>query len=346
MPLHLITGHSNEPHITSGDVGSFNAGIFGGGEFVLDRGRKFEIEVVNNNLVKIYDGDLIMQGRHMSLQSGSTEELAIENGTADRNRIDLIVARYKQDVATGIESAEFAVIKGTATAGTAVTPEYTHGDILNGGCAVNEMPLYKIPISGISIGEPEKVFNVSGAVSKSGDTMTGTLILKRLFGDTAETGGLFPSAYTIGSERSFAITRMINEAVESMLFFNKNGLGLFDAVNNEYSYFARMVKGTYIGDNNESQFIDLGFTPSVVIVMRTDGATRNHDPNREVPSYYGGIATNETKCAEWYNGEQKPIISIENNGFRVYSLTLKNDNRTLLSILTNVNSSFNYIAFR
>lgn len=339
MPLHLVTGHSNEPHITAADVGSFNAGLFGSGEFVLDRGRKFEIEVVNNNLVKIYDGDLIMQGRHMSLQNGSTVELAIENGTADRNRIDLIVARYKQDVATGIESAEFAVIKGTSTTGTAVTPEYTHGDILSGGCAVAEMPLYKIPISGLSIGEPEKVFNISGAVSKNGDTMTGTLTLKRLFSDTAETGGLFPSAYTIGSERSFAITRMVNEAVESMLFFNKNGLGLYDALNNKYSYFARVVKGTYIGDGNESKFINLGFTPSIVFVITKDGLISDYIDSPQ-KWFFGGLAFNGNPCAFWYEYTDHPIISISENGFNVYTKTLGNH-----SIRTNSQSSYFYIAF-
>lgn len=339
MPLHLITGHSNGAHITSGDMGSFNAGIFGDGEFVLDRGRKFEIEVVDNNLIKIYDGDLIMQGRHMSLQSGSTVELTIENGIADSNRIDLVVARYKQDVVTGIESAEFAVIKGTTTEGPAVTPEYTHGDILSGGCAVAEMPLYKIPISGISVGEPEKVFNVNGTVSKNGDTMTGTLILKRLFGDTAETGGLFPSAYTIGSERSFAITRMINEAVESMLFFNKNGLGLFDAVNNEYSYFSRVVKGTYTGDAKASKFIDLGFTPSIVYVCTKDGIAGDHLSGAE-KRFHGGLALAGNPCSFWYNSTENPIISIAENGFNVYKTNLGNH-----SVCTNDAAVHFYIAF-
>jgi hypothetical protein len=166
MPLHLITGHKGEAHISSADVGAFNAGVFGQGEYVLNTGQKFKIEVLSNNAVKIYDGDLIMQGRHISLKSGSSEELAIDNGTADLNRIDLIVIRYTQDIETGIENAEFAVIKGIPAV-EAVAPEYTTGNILSGGCVLHEMPLYKIPISGLAIGEPVKLFTECGNVGDS-----------------------------------------------------------------------------------------------------------------------------------------------------------------------------------
>lgn len=338
MPLHLITGHKDEAHISSADAGAFNAGVFGQGEYVLNTGQKFKIEVLSNNAVKIYDGDLMMQGRHISLKNGSSEELTIENGTADLNRIDLVVVRYTQDISTGIENAEFAVIKGTPEV-AAVAPEYTTGNILSGSCVLHEMPLYKIPISGLSIGEPEQLFIVTEKVSKEGDTMTGTLKLKRMFGETAESGGLFPSAYTIGDERTFAMTRFVGDDAESMLFFNRNGLGLFDAANNDYSYFSRAVTGTYTGDGNESQFIDLGFTPSAVLVTRRDGLTAyTRGDAYEYYTFYGGIALNGLPCA---TGGYS-IITIENDGFKVY----KADADSKRSIRTNSSDTFYYIAYR
>lgn len=338
MPLHLVTGHKGEAHISTADVGAFNAGIFGQGEYVLNTGQKFRIEVLSNNAVKIYDGDLVMQGRHISLKSGSSEELTIDNGAADLNRIDLVVVRYTQDISTGIENAEFAVIKGIPAV-EAVAPEYTTGDILSGGCVLHEMPLYKIPISGLAIGEPEQLFVVTEKVSKEGDTMTGTLKLKRMFGETAETGGLFPSAYAIGEDRSFAITRMVNDAVESMLFFNRYGLGLLDAANEDYSYFSRAVLGTYSGDGNESKFIDLGFTPSAVLITRRDGITAyTHGDAKEFYEFYGGIALNNFPCASGgYN-----IINIENGGFRVYKTTIESGRL----VHTNTTDTFHYIAYR
>lgn len=339
MPLHLITGHKGEAHISSADVGAFNAGIFGKGEYVLETGRKFEIDVLSNNAVKIYDGDLIMQGRHISLKSGSSEELTIENGTADQNRIDLVVVRYTQDVSNGVENAEFAVIKGTATTGEAQAPEYTTGDILSGGCILHEMPLYEIPISELTIGEPVKLFQPEGKVSKTGDVMTGTLRFKRIFDEKEESGGIFPSAYTIGDDRTFAVTRLVNDETESMLFFNKNGLGLLDAANEDYSYFTRSVSGTYTGDGNESKFIDLGFTPSAVMIARRDGVSSYEETEGNLHFYFtGGIALKNFPCATGgYN-----IISIENGGFRVYKQ--KADNYR--DIETNSTETFHYIAYR
>lgn len=338
MPLHLITGHKGEAHISSADVGAFNAGVFGQGEYVLNTGQKFKIEVLSNNAVKLYDGDLIMQGRHISLKSGSSEELTIDNGTADLNRIDLIVVRYTQDIETGVESAEFAVIKGEPAV-AAVAPEYTTGNILSGGCVLHEMPLYKIPISGLAIGEPEQLFVVTEKVSKEGDTMTGTLKLKRMFGETAESGGIFPAAYTIGNERTFAITRFVDDATESMLFFNRHGLGLFDAANTDYSYFSRAVTGTYTGDGNESQFIDLGFTPSAVLVTRKDGLTAyTHGDAVSFYDFYGGIALKDNPCAT--GGYQS--ITIENDGFRVYVQSADSYRK----VKTNMKDTFYYIAYR
>ena len=64
------------------------------------------------------------------------------------------------------KNAEFAVIKGTPDT-EAVAPEYTTGNILSGSCVLHEIPLYKIPISGLSIGEPEKLINEIGVIGDS-----------------------------------------------------------------------------------------------------------------------------------------------------------------------------------
>lgn len=342
MPLHLITGHKGEAHISSADIGAFNAGIFGKGEYVLDLGRKFEIEVVTNNLVKIYDGDLVMQGRHISLKNGSYEELTIENGTADMNRIDLIVVRYRQDIATGIESAEFAVIKGTATAGEATAPEYTTGDILSGGCVLHEMPLYKIPISGLTIGEPEEVFKGCGAI---GDAMTfrgwnplnsidedtpkrwkelGTGIYMidlpdRIIGQPSQWGLLYN---TVCAEE--VAQKFIVQASGETYRRNANGLGWYgtDWRSGEWaivydSMLPQTVTGTYTGNGEYEQFIDLGFTPSSVEVYTSNG--KQYTYNGAGEGFSGGLALNGQNCT-WQRAINTwiTIISIVEGGFKVF----------------------------
>ena len=75
MGLQLVTGQGATDHVTSAQAGSMHAGIVGEGRYVLNRGNKFAYEVVSNNLVKIKDGDLMNQGRHMIIPANDYEEM-------------------------------------------------------------------------------------------------------------------------------------------------------------------------------------------------------------------------------------------------------------------------------
>lgn len=151
MSLHLVTGHKGTAHVTAEDHGALNAAIFGDVEAILETGRQMEASAITPNIVRIYDGDLIMQGRHIRIVADTYEDVAIENGTVDKNRNDLIVVRYTKEAETGIEGVAFAVIKGTETSGTASDPAYTKGDILSEACLLHEMPLYRVCIEGINV---------------------------------------------------------------------------------------------------------------------------------------------------------------------------------------------------
>ena len=158
MSTHLITGYAGKEHITSADQGSFNAAVMGGGEFVMERGEQFRCQVISNNNVRIYDGDALMQGRHIIIDRNTYEETTHENGTQGYKRIDLIVLSYEKDEDSSVESVKLEVIKGAPAENNPIVPEYTKGDILNSGASKNQMPLYKIPFDGLSIGEPVKLF--------------------------------------------------------------------------------------------------------------------------------------------------------------------------------------------
>ena len=158
--LHLVTGYAGKAHITADDQGSLNAAVFGEGQFVLNRGNKLSASIVTNNQIKVLDGDILMQGRHIRLNSGSFVELAIENGAQGYNRHDLIVARYTKSSSTGVEDCNLIVIKGTATTGAASDPEYTSGDIIGGNALQNDMPLYRVPINGLNVQELVPLFTV------------------------------------------------------------------------------------------------------------------------------------------------------------------------------------------
>lgn len=157
--LHLVTGYAGEEHITSNDQGSFNAALMGIGEFVLERGKQFEIQVISNNKVRIFDGDLLMQGRHIRLKEDTYVDLFFENGTQGYKRTDLIAVRYEKDPITNIESASLVVIKGVPTEDAYVSPEKITGDIISEHALQNDTLLYKVNFDGLGIQEPEKVFS-------------------------------------------------------------------------------------------------------------------------------------------------------------------------------------------
>lgn len=158
--LHLVTGHADKAHVTAADYASLNAAIFGDGQFVLNRGNKFATTTISNNCIRVADGDIIMQGRHIRLNEGSYVDLVIENGAQGKVRNDLIVVRYTKDSLTGVEECNLVVIKGNETTGGATDPEYTAGDIINDHVLLAEMPLYRVPLDGLNVDDLVCLFDV------------------------------------------------------------------------------------------------------------------------------------------------------------------------------------------
>lgn len=170
--LHLVTGHAGKAHVMAADHGSLHAALFGEGEYVLDRGNQFANTVISNNQVRITDGDLLMQGRHIRLNEGSYVDLTVENGTQGMVRHDLVVARYTKDSLTGVEDCNLVVIKGTANASTATDPDYTVGSIIHDNALLAEMPLYRIEIENLTIVQLVPLFTVLPTVDEQYKTLT------------------------------------------------------------------------------------------------------------------------------------------------------------------------------
>lgn len=210
--IHLVTGHSGAPHVTAADAASLNVGIFDNGRYVLNVGKKLKCTVTTNNNIRIEDGDILMQGRHIRVATGEAVNLFIENGEQNKKRNDLIVCRYTR-AADGKEKAEIAVIKGNSAEGAAEMPTYTDGNI-SAGDELAEMPLYRVPIDGITVGKPIPLFTVlktglereketrelvNSALPKSGGTITGTLTQQGMFKlGTANYGTELPAPGNIG----------------------------------------------------------------------------------------------------------------------------------------------------
>ena len=164
----LVTGHAGKAHATAEQAAGLNAGILGLDDYVLNVHDKFKITVVSANKVTIGTGELVMQGRHVS--QGTPEDLIVTNGSQGQKRNDLIVCRYTKG-SQNIESAELVVVRGTPTTGTPTDPALNTTSPLDGGTTY-DMPLYRIPLDGITIGTPVALFNVLKPMSDVWDSLT------------------------------------------------------------------------------------------------------------------------------------------------------------------------------
>ena len=173
MSIELVTGFTGKAHISSLDVAKFNAGAFGPGEYVFAgvKDDKLKATMASSNKVHISSGNAMMQGRHFWVDAAGVD-LTVQTGTQGQKRNDLVVARYAKNASTGVESVSLVVIKGTPTTGTPADPSYTRGDILNGNALANDMPLWRIPLNGITVGTPVQLFQEFASAKDAWDSVS------------------------------------------------------------------------------------------------------------------------------------------------------------------------------
>lgn len=166
--VELVTGHAGKAHATAEQAAGLNAGILGLDDYVLNVHDKFKITVVSANKVTVGTGELVMQGRHVS--QGTPEDLIVTNGSQGQKRNDLIVCRYAKG-SQNIENAKLVVVRGTPTTGTPTDPALNTTSPLDGGTTY-DMALYRVPLDGITLGDPVPLFNVLKPMSDVWDSLT------------------------------------------------------------------------------------------------------------------------------------------------------------------------------
>ena len=170
MTMNLITGKAGAPHITSSDQGAMQAGLVGNGNYLLQGGDgKFPavtMQSANKALVPVLN--LVIEGRYARVTAAET--VTIESGVTGLNRNDLICVKYTRD-SNNIETIALAVLKGTATSGTAADHTVPSGSILNNSGTV-WIPIARIPISGITAGTPVMLVKQLPPMSQLWDSVT------------------------------------------------------------------------------------------------------------------------------------------------------------------------------
>lgn len=159
MSFEIVDGMTGTKHISSDDLSALNIATIGESNCVLNYGDNFKLTMTNANTATLGTGVGMVGGKRFWNQASTSR--TVQSGTQGQKRNDLIVARYAK-TSDGIESIKPFVIKGTPTTGTASDPEVT----------ANDLKLWRVPLDGISVGTPVKLFEPVTPLATIGDSVS------------------------------------------------------------------------------------------------------------------------------------------------------------------------------
>ncbi len=169
MAFDGVFAFLGKDHITASQLGRIVEGVAGKGRYVLPTLNQMTAEMQTANKVRVGTGDLVMDGRVVTNEAAV--DLTVESGTSGYKRNDLVVCRYTKNASTGVEKFAAEVVKGTPTTGTAADPKVTEGDISSGSASA-VMPLWRIPLDGITPGAPVRIAPVASTLKTLGDSVS------------------------------------------------------------------------------------------------------------------------------------------------------------------------------
>ena len=254
---YLITGYHGEPHVTAENDRGIQSGIIGAGRYVLPTGEQFRAEYIGNNTIRMYNGKLMDNGAAAGIPAGEYIDFPIANAGQGMKRNDLIVFQYSRDTSTMIETGTFMVVQGTESSGTASDPELTKADLLSGDAVLDQMELYRISVSGVTIAAPTKLFAVSRYLQEcaDGDHTHGKITNDGKIGTssnqflTTTTGGAITTSTAsrvtelLGVSKTDHTHSLTDGAITGVLPVSKGGLPAVTATDN--GKFLRVVGGAW-----------------------------------------------------------------------------------------------------
>ena len=235
MTIELVDGKAGVAHISSEDKAIIHQAKFSKSDVVYDWGDSFKCSMSSSNRATVGTGCASIQGLDWHITSA--ESVTISNGSQGMKRNDIICAHYNRNPKTGNELVELVVLKGTPNATAAADPTIPSGKILSGAVDAY-MPLWRVPLNGITVGTPVRLFTPRGALWDSvtlynakGFTVirTGMMMLVKYSGSFAgDSWSSVQCEYTIptGLRPPIEVNGMVcvsNGQTARMLIVNPNG---------------------------------------------------------------------------------------------------------------------------
>ena len=180
MTIELVDGKAGVAHISSEDKAIIHQAKFSKSDVVFDWGDAFKCSMSSSNRATVGTGCASIQGLDWHITSA--ESVTISNGSQGMKRNDIICAHYNRNPKNGNELVELVVLKGSPNATAAADPTIPSGKILSGAVDAY-MPLWRIPLDGITVGTPVRLFTPRWALWDS---------VTLPFGKSNGNGGIYP----------------------------------------------------------------------------------------------------------------------------------------------------------
>lgn len=137
--------------ITAQQDADLYAGLAGSGRLVLNIGKKMAAEIVDNNTVRIYDGEMITNGRRIHIDAGTYDDFIIETGTQGTVKYYTIGYRLYSD--DGKQLCEQQIKSDSSQITT-----FDEGDFRDGATDIF-VSVYRIKQDGISLVSATQLFD-------------------------------------------------------------------------------------------------------------------------------------------------------------------------------------------
>ena len=303
--IKIVTGKTEENHITSEDDRYKHAAIFGRYASILDVGEHLSPSIVSATTIRIASGDIMLGGTHGRIPFGSYEDVEIVSGTTGYNRMDAIVVAYKKF--GGIESMAIEVVKGEPTTGTPVLdtdtltskyglPPYDPGTgQYTQEFDSNQLPMYGDPMTG------DKACAVICTVTLEGvniKEITQRAKTHALAEDKINLTNIFPTLYTITSK--------IVQVNNSLVSYSESANTKFRDIDESLVTLARGIRDTKDNVSENSKNIAknseaINQQNSVIETMSTqimDLVSSVHSLQSSVSSINTSLSTLDTSVAD------------------------------------------------
>ena len=162
--ITIETPPQAEAHINAADDRAIWEAVIGM-DGVVNVGQKLKATLISNNLLRIYDGALVVGGAVGRIPFGEYEDITINNGTQNQLRNDLVVAQIEANGA--IENMKLHYIQGVPGE-VAKDPDYTAGNVYEGE-TLRQYPLYRVKLNGLNVEAVEPLFEVLPNLGKVKD---------------------------------------------------------------------------------------------------------------------------------------------------------------------------------